>query len=525
MAITYRTAGAWGAGKGGNLDAAEIDANFYELAQAIVALDAGPQPAEIDTITVTGNQMTITLSDLTVFGPYTLPRATFTWRDDWTATTAYYANDIVRVGARLYLVAYDHTSESTFDAAFQLSGETSVAYILMASADPFGALSELSDVEIASGGPADGEFLVFDGSSGVAKWTNQVVSLGATSLNGLSDVTLTSPANGEVLLFDSVTSQWLNDTLPASVTTLDGLSDVEIASGGAADNDFLRWDNGAAAWVNEDPLQSSATDTTAGKILTVGAFGLGLDAGQIVTNLDTHYTSGLFSAYGGAHASAPAGTNPFPSLNGAFGLLCGNSTIGTSSEYIWQIAVKFTNSAPEIYYRARFTSWTSWTAIAGSSLALDGLTDVEIASGGPSHGDVLTWDSVASAWVNDTIAAGSVTESLVIAASDEVTAISAGTGKTTFRMPYAFTLSGVRASLTSACATGTFTVDINEGGTSILSTKLTIDATEKTSTTAATAAVISDSALAEDAEITIDVDNAGDGTATGLKVVLIGVQA
>lgn len=117
-------------------------------------------------------------------------------------------------------------------------------------------------------------------------------------------------------------------------------------------------------------------------------------------------------------------------------------------------------------------------------------------------------------------------QSILVACSDEVTPIAAGTAKVTFRMPYAFTLTGVRASLTTAQASGAiFTVDINEAGASILSTKLTIDNTEKTSTTAATAVVISDSALANDAEITIDVDQVGDGSATGLKVALIGVPA
>ena len=114
---------------------------------------------------------------------------------------------------------------------------------------------------------------------------------------------------------------------------------------------------------------------------------------------------------------------------------------------------------------------------------------------------------------------------LVVAVSDESTAIT-GTGTAlTFRMPYAMTLTEVRASLNSACTTGTFTVDINESASSVLSTLLTIDATEKTSTTAAAAAVISDAALADDAEITIDIDNVGDSTATGLKVALIGTRA
>lgn len=135
------------------------------------------------------------------------------------------------------------------------------------------------------------------------------------------------------------------------------------------------------------------------------------------------------------------------------------------------------------------------------------------------------WDAGSSpaAWTAPVGAAQ--TESIIVAISDETTALTTGTAKTTFRMPYAFTLTAVRASLTTASTTGTVTVDINEGGVSILSTKLTIDATEKTSTTAAAAAVISDASLADDAEITVDIDDAGSSNdAAGLKVVLIGAR-
>lgn len=117
------------------------------------------------------------------------------------------------------------------------------------------------------------------------------------------------------------------------------------------------------------------------------------------------------------------------------------------------------------------------------------------------------------------------TESLIIAATDEFTAITAATGKVTFRMPYAFTLTDIRASLTTAQASGSiFTVNVKESGTTIFSTKITIDNTEKTSTTAATPRVISDSSLADDAEMTVDVDQIGNSTATGLKIVLIGTR-
>lgn len=115
-------------------------------------------------------------------------------------------------------------------------------------------------------------------------------------------------------------------------------------------------------------------------------------------------------------------------------------------------------------------------------------------------------------------------ETFIIACSDETTAISTTGEKVEFRMPYAFTVTEVRASLNTACSSGTFTVDINESGTTILSTKITLDATEKTSQTAVTAPVISDSALADDAEIQIDVDNVGDSTGKGLKVYIIGYK-
>jgi hypothetical protein len=114
---------------------------------------------------------------------------------------------------------------------------------------------------------------------------------------------------------------------------------------------------------------------------------------------------------------------------------------------------------------------------------------------------------------------------IAIACSDETTALTTGTAKTTFHMPYAFTLTGVKAGVTTAPAGSVLTVDINEAGATILTTKLTIDAGEKTSATAATAAVIGGAgpALADNALMTVDIDGVGSSTAgTGLKIYLIG---
>jgi hypothetical protein len=112
-----------------------------------------------------------------------------------------------------------------------------------------------------------------------------------------------------------------------------------------------------------------------------------------------------------------------------------------------------------------------------------------------------------------------------IAISDETTALTVGTAKRTFRMPYACTLTKVRASVVTAPTGATLIFDIKEGGTTVLSTLLSIDATEKTSKTATSAAVISDSSLADDAEMTIDITQVGSTVAgAGAKIVLYYVK-
>lgn len=113
---------------------------------------------------------------------------------------------------------------------------------------------------------------------------------------------------------------------------------------------------------------------------------------------------------------------------------------------------------------------------------------------------------------------------LIIAVSDETTPITTGTGKVAVRLPAAMTLSEIRGSLTTASSSGVVQVDVNENGTTVFATELTIDASEKTSETAATPSVLSDTALAEDSEITVDIVSAGTNAA-GLKVTLIGTFA
>lgn len=117
------------------------------------------------------------------------------------------------------------------------------------------------------------------------------------------------------------------------------------------------------------------------------------------------------------------------------------------------------------------------------------------------------------------------TDAYSFAVSDETTDLTIGASKISFRMPYAFILTSVRASLNSAPAGSNFIINIKEGGASIFSTNLSIDTGELTSTTATVPAVISDTALADDSLITVDIVQVGSTTAgKGLKISFIGYK-
>ena len=201
-------------------------------------------------------------------------------------------------------------------------------------------------------------------------------------------------------------------------------------------------------------------------------------------------------------------------------------------------SVEFNQSGDVMFYAGDGSSDYNW-----------GIGDFDQAGGGASiknnlgEVEVHTDGSIAATFKNDNRISGvadptgdqdvstkkyvdDLKVAITLAVSDEESDIAVGTSSVTFRMPYAMTLTEVRASLNRAPGGSTVIVDINDTASTVLSTKLSIDIGEKTSTTAATAAVISDTSLADDTEITIDIDQIGSSDAgKGLKVTLIGTRA
>ena len=166
-----------------------------------------------------------------------------------------------------------------------------------------------------------------------------------------------------------------------------------------------------------------------------------------------------------------------------------------------------------------------------------------------TKGDLLTFDTAETRLpvnatngfvltTNDAVADGiewaanthNVLENISMAMGDESTVLAAASTTVplvTFNMPYGFTLTNVKISTTVApTGAALLTVDVHEAGTTILSTKVTMDAGEKTSATAATQPVISDSALADNSLIEVFVDQIDtNNVAAGLKIYLIGTQS
>ncbi len=106
-------------------------------------------------------------------------------------------------------------------------------------------------------------------------------------------------------------------------------------------------------------------------------------------------------------------------------------------------------------------------------------------------------------------------------------ALSAETGHIVFRAPYGFTLLGLRASVDTA-PTADMIIDVNESGATLLGTKLYIQSGSETSTdvylsTSPTGSeyTLTDYTIADDAEITVDIDSTTGGQ--GLKLGIYGI--
>ena len=109
---------------------------------------------------------------------------------------------------------------------------------------------------------------------------------------------------------------------------------------------------------------------------------------------------------------------------------------------------------------------------------------------------------------------------ILVALSDELNALTTGSPKLTVRAPSPMSLTlGPRAMLTSASTSGSVTVDMLVAGVSILNTKMVLTSGVYSTYSSPSTLVTTPTNIAEDAVITFNVTGAGTN-ASGLKVTI-----
>lgn len=234
--IIYRTDDAtrWGIGKGSDLDPDEVDRNFWEVLSAIaVATDHMAElVVSIDYLTVTANTFTVTLTDHTVLGPYTLPQINWNFRGAWQPSTNYAVYDVFSINAQVYQVLVTHLSDTTFNPAatnglgaqlygllLEIPGHVIPAgghtgdILMKASDDDFDLrwfvlfIDDIADVQMLS--PIDeGQVLTFD----TGRWTNKDPSPGLVQVQTVS-ASVWTPTIADVGKYTRFTSSSPDGTL------------------------------------------------------------------------------------------------------------------------------------------------------------------------------------------------------------------------------------------------------------------------------------------------------------------------
>ena len=284
MAIVYRTDGAWGTGKGSNLAPAEVDGNFYDIDQRVTYWeDNPPEPIKPISITIAGYNFTMGFDDGTLLGPITMTMPVPEWRGDWTPNTIYKDMDFFTApDGGFGAVMQGHTSAATFDwAALGTNGLPNYRQIVGANGMTV-AYSDLTDVALS--GLATGDMMVWGGTY----WQNRTPAQIATALptfggdsgTGGSKGLVPAPAAGDAAAskFLSASGTWV---VPPSgtgggSTSLAGLTDVAIVS--PANLSLLQYNSGTGKWHNH-----VLADLGAGTVTRVDTTG-GISGGPITAS-------------------------------------------------------------------------------------------------------------------------------------------------------------------------------------------------------------------------------------------------
>jgi hypothetical protein len=193
--------------------------------------------------------------------------------------------------------------------------------------------------------------------------TSSLQEITATRLESFNGVSISSPSNGEALVYNGTSGEWENSTVSASVAALNDIGDVSAAA--PSDTNVIKYNSTSGDWES------------------------GAVAASEVSGLATVATTGAYSDLTGTPSLATVATT------GAYSDLTGTPTLGTASaEDVGTSAgnvVQLNGSA-----QLPAVDGSLLTGITASVAALNDIGDVSAAS--PNNGDVIAYNSTSGDW-------------------------------------------------------------------------------------------------------------------------------
>ena len=207
-------------------------------------------------------------------------------------------------------------------------------------------LAGLTDVSVTEGAAINGYVLTWSNSTG--RWIAQAPTTGgggATTFAALTDVSLSSPSNGQVPVYNSSTGKWTNQTLSFSYT-LENLTDVLVTS--PTNGQALVWNSTASKWENSTISSGGGSLTVSG---STGITDIEFSGATVTASGSTATVT--ISGSGGGSSNSPPSTSLF-----SFAADGGSSTH----------AVSYTSGKAFNYYRTDTTGSSDRASFVGKAV-------------------------------------------------------------------------------------------------------------------------------------------------------------
>ena len=197
--------------------------------------------------------------------------------------------------------AHTHSISDTTGLQTALDGKSATGHGHVIS-DTTGLQTEIDTKEDDLGNPGTDDYVLASKTDGTRSWIQNGAGGGVTELDGLSDVTITTPANTEILKYNG--SQWVNATdSGGGAADLDDLSDVTITT---PSNQQALFHNGSGQFVNRAVVKADISDFTESDYATGAEGDLAVSATQPADNISTLTNNSNFIDSAGAPVQSVA---------------------------------------------------------------------------------------------------------------------------------------------------------------------------------------------------------------------------